>query len=132
MPARVFVGNLNYRVTESQLREFFADLGDVVSVTIPKDRETSRSRGFGFVEFADEDHARLAVSVYDGRVLSGRSVKVSEAEERAAKPGPARPRPVARVERDDDEPEVPDFDYGFAKRRRDRAWRRERAAKRSL
>ncbi len=60
MPNKLFVGNLPFRLSESELREAFADAGDVKSVFIPKDRETKLPRGFAFVEMADDDQAREA------------------------------------------------------------------------
>ena len=79
--ARIYVGNLPWSATETELREFFSDFGEVQSATVITDRDTGRSRGFGFVEMSDED-ARKAISEGDGRELSGRRLRVSEARER--------------------------------------------------
>jgi RNA recognition motif-containing protein len=78
---RIYVGNLSWSATEDQLREFFGSYGDVHSVAIITDRETGRSRGFGFVEM-DDDGARQAISAGNGQALDGRPLRVSEANER--------------------------------------------------
>jgi RNA recognition motif-containing protein len=81
---RIYVGNLSWSATEDQLREFFGGYGDVHSVAIITDRETGRSRGFGFVEM-DDDGARQAISQGNGQALDGRPLRVSEANERPAR-----------------------------------------------
>jgi len=72
----VYVGNLSWNTTEEELRVFFAAHGALKSVRIVKDRETSRSRGFGFIEFVNEDDAHKAL-VEDGQPLGGRPLRVS-------------------------------------------------------
>ena len=81
MGARLFVGNLNRRTTERQLERFFSSWGTVTSVKIPPDRQTGRSRGFGFVEFPSEELAELALAVFNGRMFGGRVLRLSEAAE---------------------------------------------------
>jgi len=85
--ARIYVGNLPWSCTEAELRDFFSAFGDVQSVSIITDRETGRSRGFGFVEM-DDDVAREAISQADGRDMGGRPLRVNEARERAPRRGP--------------------------------------------
>ncbi|HWQ99632.1 MAG TPA: RNA-binding protein [Candidatus Methylomirabilis sp.] len=86
MPAKLFVGNLPYRVTEDELRQAFSQAGNVTSVFIPMDRETNRPRGFAFVEMEDEAQAEKAISSLEGADMGGRPMKVNLArpmEERA-------------------------------------------------
>lgn len=78
----IYVGNLPYSVTESELRDAFAEFGRVASVTILTDRETGRSRGFGFVEMPNQAEADAAVSYLNGKDLGGRALRVNEARPR--------------------------------------------------
>jgi len=80
--ARLYVGNLPWSATEDELRGIFAEFGEVQSVAIITDRETGRSRGFGFVEI-DDGAAQNAIKRTDGRDMDGRPLNVSEARERA-------------------------------------------------
>ncbi|MCB1108958.1 MAG: RNA-binding protein [Chlamydiia bacterium] len=84
---KLYVGNLNYGTTEDDLREHFADAGEVVSVKIPQDSASGRSRGFGFVEMETAEGAAAAIEQFDNSELSGRKIFVSEAREKA---GPRR------------------------------------------
>jgi RNA recognition motif-containing protein len=79
---RLYVGNLSYNTTEGGLRTLFSDVGSVVEVTILFDSYTGRSRGFGFVEMADETTAEKAVSELNGKELDGRALRVAEARPR--------------------------------------------------
>jgi RNA recognition motif-containing protein len=91
---KLFVGNLPYSVDSAQLGQAFAEHGEVVSANVVMDRETQRSRGFGFVEMATDEAARAALAL-DGAPLNGRNVTVREAEERKRPPmGEARSRPM--------------------------------------
>jgi RNA recognition motif-containing protein len=90
--ARIYVGNLAWSATEEELREFFSAWGEVQSVAIITDRETGRSRGFGFVEM-DDQAAREAIEQANGRDLGGRPLRVSEAQERRPRGGGRPPRP---------------------------------------
>jgi RNA recognition motif-containing protein len=81
MNKRIYVGNLPFKITEQELRDLFAEHGDVVSVAIITDRETGRPRGFGFVEMADAD-AEKAILALNGAVLGGRNLRVNEARDR--------------------------------------------------
>ncbi|MGB5809407.1 MAG: RNA-binding protein [Polyangiales bacterium] len=87
--SKIFVGNLDYATTDEQLRELFGEIGEVVDVHIPKDRETGRPRGFAFVRFAAEEHAAQAVEQIHGREVAGRALRLDIAED---KPRPPRPR----------------------------------------
>ena len=78
---KLYVGNLPFRATESEIRELFEAHGAVHSVTLITDRDTGRPRGFGFVEI-DEEAAESAVSALDGTDFGGRSVRVNLARER--------------------------------------------------
>lgn len=85
MAAKLYVGNLPYSATEDGLKTHFSSAGSVASVKIIIDRETGRSKGFGFVEMESDDGAQSAVSQLDGQEFEGRSLRVSE-----AKPQPER------------------------------------------
>jgi len=80
MNKRIYVGNLPFSSTEVSLRDLFAEHGDVVGATIVTDRETGRSRGFGFVEMSTGGEE--AISVLNGRSVDGRSLTVNEARPR--------------------------------------------------
>src|SRR5882757_6298140 len=80
-----FVGSLTYKVEEADLQELFEAYGEVSSVKIITDRETGRSKGFGFVEMTDDESAQKAIDGLNGTEIGGRTVAVSQAEER--KPG---------------------------------------------
>lgn len=82
MASKLYVGNLNYQTQEYDLRELFAQHGDVVSANVVIDRDTGRSRGFGFVEMATEDEARSAENALNGQDFDGRQLKVNEAKPR--------------------------------------------------
>jgi RNA recognition motif-containing protein len=78
---KLFVGNLSFSITENELREMFAQHGQVHSVKLINDRETGRPRGFGFIEM-DRDAALTAIQALDGRDMGGRALRVNEAQER--------------------------------------------------
>ena len=75
---RIFVGNLPHSTTDDQLRELFAQFGTPDSVKVITDRDTGRSKGFGFVEYADAEHAKAAMSL-NGKDFGGRPLTVNEA-----------------------------------------------------
>ncbi|HEV7453696.1 MAG TPA: RNA-binding protein [Candidatus Saccharimonadales bacterium] len=79
MATRLFVGSLSYNVNDDQLKEAFEAFGQVVSAKVIVDRDTNRSKGFGFVEMGSEEEAQAAVKGMDGKDLAGRSIAVSEA-----------------------------------------------------
>ncbi len=95
---KIYVGNLPWTATEEDVREFFSEYGDVASVAIIVDRETGRSRGFGFVEMEDSD-ADHAIEEANGQSLGGRTLRVNEALERRRESGP----PLGPRDRDYDE-----------------------------
>lgn len=75
----IFVGNLNFNTSEEQLRAMFATYGTVERVSILTDRDTGRSRGFGFVEMTNEAEAEKAIAALNGANLDGRTLNVNEA-----------------------------------------------------
>ena len=79
MNTNLFVGGIAFATTEDTLREAFEQAGEVSSARIIMDRETGRSRGFGFVEMATPEAAQAAIEMWDGKELDGREVAVSEA-----------------------------------------------------
>lgn len=82
MSKKVFVGGLSWDTSEESLSQHFAQAGDIVEAKIIQDRESGRSRGFGFVTFSSEDHAGNAVEMFDGKELDGRTIKVDFAEDK--------------------------------------------------
>jgi len=82
MGMKLYVGNLSFQTQESDLREHFGQFGNVASANIVSDRDTGRSRGFGFVEMSTEEEARNAQKGLDGNELEGRQLKVNEAKPR--------------------------------------------------
>lgn len=91
-PNKVFVGNVHFDTTEEELEGHFADVGEVVSVSIPKDRETGRGRGFAFVEFENEAQADRALDVMNGTILRERDLRISRANNRESAPGEPKKR----------------------------------------
>ena len=82
MASKLYVGNLSYQTESESLRALFQQFGDVVSATVLTDRDTGRSRGFGFVEMGSEDAATAAIQALNGTEFEGRTLKVNEARER--------------------------------------------------
>lgn len=80
--AQVYVGNLSYRVRERDLRSFFENFGEIAYIKVVKDRQTGRSKGFGFVTFETSDQADAALSAH-GEEMAGRNIVVRIAKERA-------------------------------------------------
>ncbi len=78
---KLFVGNLSFQTTEDELRQAFEQYGEVVSAKIINDRETGRSRGFGFVEMDDEG-GRAAIDQVNGKQIGGRDIRVNEAHDK--------------------------------------------------
>lgn len=81
MGKKLYVGNLSFDTGDASLEQAFAKYGEVVSAVVVKDRDTNRSRGFGFVEFAQEEDAQKAKDAMNGADLDGRTLKVDEAKE---------------------------------------------------
>lgn len=82
MGTKVFVGNLAFKTTPDQVREFFAQAGQIEDVFFPTDRDTGRSRGFAFVTFSNDAEAADAIARFNGQELDGRPLRVNEAEDR--------------------------------------------------
>lgn len=78
----IYVGNLSYDMTDSELREAFAAFGEVTSAKVISDRDTGRSKGFGFVEMSDNSEAEAAINALNGNEIGGRPLRVSEARPR--------------------------------------------------
>jgi RNA recognition motif-containing protein len=89
---RIFVGNLAWATTEDELERLFETYGIVDRAQIVTDRDTGRSRGFGFVEMPDATEAQAAIDGLNGTSLGGRPLTVNEARQREERDGPRRPR----------------------------------------
>jgi len=83
MATKLFVGSLAYTATDDDLAAFFAEAGTVVSAKVIMDRETNRSKGFGFVEMSSDEEAKVALDTLNGKELNGRAVALSEARPQA-------------------------------------------------
>lgn len=81
---KLYVGNLSYETGESELRDLFSPYGTVESVSVITDRDSGRSKGFGFVEFADQAQAEAAISGLNAKEVGGRSLTVSPARPKSA------------------------------------------------
>ncbi len=86
MATKLFVGSLAWATTDDSLKSFFEQAGTVVSASVIMDRETNRSKGFGFVEMSSDEEAKKAVDELNGKDLDGRAVVVSEARPREERP----------------------------------------------
>ena len=82
----IYVSNLGFNIQDEDLKKFFASYGEVTSAKVITDKETGRSRGFGFVEISDDAAAKKAIAELDGVDLDGRTVKVVEAKPREDRP----------------------------------------------
>jgi cold-inducible RNA-binding protein len=82
MATKLFVRSLSYNTTEASLEELFAAIGKVISAKIIMDRDTNRSKGFGFVEMSTDEEAQEAIKQLDGKELDGRAIAVTEARPR--------------------------------------------------
>jgi cold-inducible RNA-binding protein len=83
MSTNIYVGNLAFSTSNADLEALFAEHGEVTNAQVITDRETGRSRGFGFVEMASTDEARDAIRSLNGRNVDGRDLKVNQARERS-------------------------------------------------
>jgi RNA recognition motif-containing protein len=81
----IYVGNLPFQTTEDDLRQLFEPFGTVERASVVTDRDTGRSRGFGFVEMPQDDEGDKAIAALDGKDLDGRALRVNEARPRAPK-----------------------------------------------
>ena len=96
MSKKLFVGGLNWKTVDQELYEAFARFGQITEARVIMDRETGRSRGFGFVTFSDEGAADQAITEMNGQELGGRQIQVNEAQERGPRGGG---RPAGRPAR---------------------------------
>ncbi len=87
MAKKLYIGNLPYSVDDDSLHSRFAEFGEVQSAKVITDRETGRSKGFGFVEMADDSAADTAIDKLNGADLGGRAINVSEARPQAPREG---------------------------------------------
>ncbi len=87
MAKKLYVGNLSYGATQEQIRELFAQAGEVTDVSLVTDRDTGRPRGFGFVEMATEEGAQEAIKKFNGYTLDQRALTVNEARPREDRGG---------------------------------------------
>ena len=87
MAKKLFVGGLSWNTTDDGLRQAFVSYGEITEAKVITDRDTGRSRGFGFVTFAQDDDAKTAISKMDGTNLDGKTIKVNEAQEKSPRGG---------------------------------------------
>jgi RNA recognition motif-containing protein len=87
MSTKLYVGNLNFRTTGDELRELFSQAGEVESASVIEDRDTGRSRGFGFVEMATREEGEAAIQQFNGKEFGGRNLNVNEARPREDRGG---------------------------------------------
>jgi cold-inducible RNA-binding protein len=87
MATKLYVGNLSFKTTGDSLRELFSQVGTVESASIIEDRETGRSRGFGFVEMATAEDAAAAIEKFNGKEVDGRALTVNEAKPKTDRGG---------------------------------------------
>ncbi len=86
MATKLFVGSLSWNVKDDDLSQFFASAGTVVSASVITDRDSGRSKGFGFVEMSSDEEAKKAISELNGKELDGREITVNEARPREERP----------------------------------------------
>jgi len=87
MTMKLYVGNLAFSTSSQDLQELFAAAGTVESASVVEDRDTGRSRGFGFVEMSSKEEGEAAISQFDGKEVGGRALKVNEAKPREPRSG---------------------------------------------
>ena len=87
MSMKLYVGNLSFQTSSEDLQELFAKAGTVESATVVEDRETGRSRGFGFVEMATNEEGQAAIQQFNGKEVGGRALNVNEAKPREDRGG---------------------------------------------
>lgn len=83
MSMKLYVGNLSFETSSNELEILFAQAGTVEKVSLMSDRETGRSRGFGFIEMSNKEEGAVAIQKFNGQELGGRQLKVNEARQRA-------------------------------------------------
>jgi cold-inducible RNA-binding protein len=84
---KLYCGNLNFKVRNEDLEQLFSEFGEVVSAQVVEDRETGRSKGFGFVEMATPEGAQTAINELDGKEYEGRTLRINEARPREPRSG---------------------------------------------
>ena len=87
MGNKLYVGNLSYNIRDDDLQQAFAQYGSVASAKVMMDRDTGRSKGFGFVEMGSDPEAQAAINGMNGQALDGRAIVVNEARPREERPG---------------------------------------------
>ncbi len=87
MSMKLYVGNLSFQTSSEDLQELFGQAGTVESASVVEDRETGRSRGFGFVEMASDEEGKAAIEKFNGQEINGRSLNVNEARPREDRGG---------------------------------------------
>lgn len=87
MTMKLYVGNLSFQTSSDDLQELFAQAGTVESVSVVEDRETGRSRGFGFVEMSSKEEGQAAIQQFNGHEVGGRALNVNEAKPREDRGG---------------------------------------------
>ncbi len=86
MATKLFIGSLAWATTDDSLKDFFSQVGTVESANVIMDRETGRSKGFGFVEMSSDEEAKKAIDELNGKELDGRPIVVNEARPRTERP----------------------------------------------
>ncbi len=87
MATKLYIGNMSYDTTEAQLRELFAQAGDVTSIALITDRDTGRPKGFGFIEMSNDEQAKEAIKRFNGFSVDNRPLTVNEARPREERSG---------------------------------------------
>ena len=87
---KLYVGNLSKQITDSQLNDLAVPFGTLVSATVATERKSGESKGFGFVEFSNDEEARAAITGLDGKDVNGQALKVNEAKPRNADAAPVQ------------------------------------------
>src|SRR5207247_4028873 len=90
MSMKLYVGNLAFQTTSQELQELFAQAGTVESAAVVEDRDTGRSRGFGFVEMSSKEEGAAAIAQFNGKEVNGRALNVNEAKPREPRTGGGR------------------------------------------